>query len=36
VDSFSSDANFISVTPGGIQRHNVSCVQVVRTSWPTG
>jgi len=36
MDSFSSDANFISVTPGGIQRHNGSGVQVVSTYWPTG
>jgi hypothetical protein len=36
VDSFSSDANFISVTPGCIQRRNGRGVQVVRTYWPNG
>jgi len=36
VDSFSSESNFISVTPGGIQRHNGRGMQVVRTYWPTG
>jgi hypothetical protein len=36
VDFFSSDTNFISMTPGGIQRHNRSRGQVVGLYWPTG